>query len=81
MTCYQLASAAPAACLQRNSQRQTPIDVAAEGEVLNAMLLACAGHATAEALAAIRGLLAAGAVCDTWCVRACVRGVGACICN
>lgn len=30
------------------------------------MLLACSGHATAEALAAIRALLGAGAVCDTW---------------
>ena len=71
MTCYQLACAAPAACLQLNSQRQTPIDLAAAagglgGEVLNALLLACAGHATAEALAAMRALMAAGAVCDTW---------------
>lgn len=35
-------------------------------QVLNAMLLACSAHASAEALAAMRALLAAGAVCDTW---------------
>lgn len=35
-------------------------------QVLNAMLLACAGHATATSLAATRKLLAAGAVPDTW---------------
>lgn len=35
-------------------------------QVLNAMLLACAGHTSADALAAMRALLAAGAVCDTW---------------
>ena len=35
-------------------------------QVLNAMLLAAAGHASAEALEAVRGLLAAGAVPDTW---------------
>lgn len=35
-------------------------------QVLNAMLLACAAHATADALRAMRVLLDAGAVCDTW---------------
>lgn len=35
-------------------------------QVLNAMLLACAGHSTPAALSATRTLLAAGAVCDTW---------------
>jgi hypothetical protein len=38
-------------------------------QVLNAMLLACAGHATPEALSSMRALLKAGAVCDTWCAQ------------
>ena len=39
-------------------------------QVLNAMLLACSGHTTPEALEAMRSLLQAGAVCDTWCACA-----------
>ena len=69
MCAYQLASRAPAACLERDGSGRTPIQLAAagdRGEVLNAMLLACAAHASPEALAAMRGLLEAGAVCDTW---------------
>lgn len=45
MPCPQ---ACPAACLVRNGRGQTPVDVAVaceRGEVLNAMLLACAGDA------------------------------------
>lgn len=69
MSCYQVCSKAPAAALRANAQGQTPVDLALaseRGEVLNAMLLACAGSGSAEALAAMRRLLAAGAVCDTW---------------
>ena len=35
-------------------------------QVLNAMLLACAGIKSPEAMASISALLAAGAVPDTW---------------
>lgn len=69
MVAYQLASKQPSACLEQDGKQQTPIQLAAaadKGEVLNAMLLACAGHATDAALSATRALLAAGAVCDTW---------------
>lgn len=54
----------------KNKHNQTPIDLAAStarGEVLNALLLACAGEGkSAVAVAALRALLAAGAVPDTW---------------
>ena len=54
----------------KNKRGQSPIDVAAaaaRGEVLNALLLACAGDGkSAVAVAAMRLLLAAGAVPDTW---------------
>lgn len=61
--------ACPAACLVKNARGQAPVDVAAaceRGEVLNAMLLACAGDAGAVAVRAMKQLLAAGAVPDTW---------------
>lgn len=35
-------------------------------QVLNAMLLACAGDGASEAVAAMHALLDAGAVADTW---------------
>lgn len=35
-------------------------------QLLNAMLLACSGHGSGDALASMRALLGAGAVCDTW---------------
>lgn len=70
MCAFQLASRAPEACLERDARGRTPVDVAAaapdRGEVLNAMLLACAGHASPAALRSMRALLGAGAVCDTW---------------
>ncbi|KAI7835965.1 hypothetical protein COHA_010164 [Chlorella ohadii] len=69
MVAYQLAAKLPAACLEQDGKQQTPIQLASaadKGEVLNAMLLACAGHSTPAALSATRALLAAGAVCDTW---------------
>jgi ankyrin repeat protein len=54
----------------RNARGSTPIDTAAaaqRGEVLNALLLGCAhdGRSTV-AVAAMRALLGAGAVPDTW---------------
>jgi hypothetical protein len=62
--------ACPASCLVKNKRNQSPIDVAAaggRGEVLNALLLACAGEGSSTvAVAAMRALLAAGAVPDTW---------------
>lgn len=53
----------------RNSRGQRPLDVAAacgRGEVLNAMLLACAGDGGPPAVSTMRELLVAGAVPDTW---------------
>jgi ankyrin repeat protein len=54
----------------KNKRSQSPIDVAVaggRGEVLNALLLACAGEGSSTvAVAAMRALLAAGAVPDTW---------------
>ena len=35
-------------------------------QVLNALLLACSGSSTPEALDSMKALLACGAVCDTW---------------
>lgn len=62
--------ASPASCLVKNKRGCSPIDAAAaggRGEVLNALLLACAGEgSSATAVAAMRALLAAGAVPDTW---------------
>lgn len=69
MAAYQVACQAPAATLLPNKKGHTPIDLAVasqKGEVLNAMLLACASHSSPEALAAIRLLLEKGAVPDTW---------------
>jgi hypothetical protein len=67
--CVALTQACPASCLRRNTLSKTPVEVAAacgRGEVLNAMLLACAGEATTVAVEAMQQLLAAGAVPDTW---------------
>eukprot|EP00775_Hariotina_reticulata_P007788 gene7788-7986_t len=70
MCAYNIAKVCPACCLVKNKRGQSPIDVAAaaaRGEVLNALLLACAGDGkSAVAVAAMRLLLAAGAVPDTW---------------
>lgn len=68
--CSRYPQACPAACLVRNARGSTPIDTAAaaqRGEVLNALLLGCAhdGRSTV-AVAAMRALLGAGAVPDTW---------------
>lgn len=56
-------------CQVRNARGQTPIDVAVaceRGEVLNAMLLACAGDGSDAAVTAMARLLRDGAVPDTW---------------
>lgn len=61
--------ACPAACLHKNARGQAPVEVAVacqRGEVLNAMLLACAGDAGGAAVAAMKKLLQDGAVPDTW---------------
>lgn len=53
----------------RNVRGQTPIEVAVaceRGEVLNAMLLACAGDGSDAAVTAMARLLRDGAVPDTW---------------
>lgn len=67
---FWLLQACPASCLVKNKRGQTSIDLAAtsaRGEVLNALLLACAGEGKSTvAVAALRALLAAGAVPDTW---------------
>ena len=63
----------PATCLMRNQRGQTPVCVAVaceRGEVLNAMLLACAGDGTAGVAVQVRRR-AAGACCAcSWCVEA-----------
>lgn len=75
MATYQVCCAAPATTLAMNAKAQTPVDLAAAGErseVLNAMLLACAGAGGGEpavaaaVLTAMRIVLERGAVCDTW---------------
>jgi ankyrin repeat protein len=69
MVAYAITKARPDAPLARNARGQRACDVAAacgRGEVLNAMLLGCAGDGGAAAVAAMRELLAAGAVPDTW---------------
>ncbi|KAL0022409.1 hypothetical protein WJX77_009167 [Trebouxia sp. C0004] len=69
MSAFNLTKAAPATCLTRNLKEQRPADVAKaceRGEVLNAMLLACSGDATAVAVEAMQYLLQEGAVPDTW---------------
>ncbi len=69
MCAYNIAKACPASCLAKNACGQTPVDVAVaceRGEVLNALLLACAGDGGELAVAAMRRLLADGAVPDTW---------------
>ncbi|KXZ46695.1 hypothetical protein GPECTOR_41g659 [Gonium pectorale] len=70
MCAYNITKACPAACLTRNFRGQTPVEVAVaceRGEVLNAMLLACAGDGTAgTTVQAMRKLLSSGAVPDTW---------------
>lgn len=70
MCAYNIAKICPATCVMRNERGQTPVCVAVaceRGEVLNAMLLACAGDGTAGvAVQAMRRLLASGAVPDTW---------------
>eukprot|EP00878_Enallax_costatus_P008107 GHUV01008478.1.p1 GENE.GHUV01008478.1~~GHUV01008478.1.p1 ORF type:complete len:356 (+),score=151.08 GHUV01008478.1:628-1695(+) len=70
MCAYNIAKACPASCLVKNKRNQTPVVLAASaarGEVLNALLLACAGEGkSAVAVAAMRALLVAGAVPDTW---------------
>ncbi len=55
--------------MAKNGRGQTPVQVAAaceRGEVLNAMLLACAGEGSAAAVSAMSKLLKEGAVPDTW---------------
>lgn len=69
MCAYAVARAAPEACGARNARGQRPLDAAAagaRGEVLNAMLLACAGSGARAAPRVMRELLGAGAVPDTW---------------
>lgn len=69
MCAYNIAKACPLSCLARNLRKQTPVDLAAaceRGEVLNAMLLACAGEASDSAVKAMKRLLEQGAVPDTW---------------
>ena len=69
MVCYQLAAHAPAICLLPNKAGVTPIDLAfknGSGEALNALLLACSGSSTPEALTSMRNLTEKGAVPDTW---------------
>ncbi|KIY96088.1 hypothetical protein MNEG_11874 [Monoraphidium neglectum] len=88
MCAYTVAKACPETCVARNARGQRPLDVAAacgRGEVLNAMLLACAGDAGGAAVDAMLELLTAGAVPDTWApsgssalmLAACADGVGA----
>lgn len=69
MCAYNIAKNSPGSCLVKNARGQTPVDVSVaceRGEVLNAMLLACAGDSTAVAVKAMRKLLQEGAVPDTW---------------
>ncbi|EFJ40619.1 hypothetical protein VOLCADRAFT_99563 [Volvox carteri f. nagariensis] len=70
MCAYNITKACPSTCLARNYRGQTPVEVAVaceRGEVLNAMLLACAGDGSAGiTVQAMRKLLASGAVPDTW---------------
>ncbi|KAK9846313.1 hypothetical protein WJX81_001373 [Elliptochloris bilobata] len=69
MVAYSLAMKRPSMCLAANTRGRTPVDAAVaceQGEVLNAMLLACAGDGGDVAVAAMRALLDAGAVADTW---------------
>ncbi|GFH16233.1 ANK_REP_REGION domain-containing protein, partial [Haematococcus lacustris] len=69
MCAYNLAKASTGSCLERNQRGQSAIDVAvacARGEVLNAMLLACAGDNSSVAVGAMQRLLRNGAVPDTW---------------
>ncbi|GLI70897.1 hypothetical protein VaNZ11_015921 [Volvox africanus] len=70
MCAYNITKAGPSTCLTRNYRGQTPVEVAVaceRGEVLNAMLLACAGDGSGGVtVQAMRKLLASGAVPDTW---------------
>eukprot|EP00798_Chlamydomonas_sp_ICE-L_P024342 gene24342-9958_t len=69
MCVYNISKVCASACIIKNKRGQTPVDVAAScerGEVLNAMLLACAGDGSAVAVLTMRKLLAKGAVPDTW---------------
>ncbi|GIL80564.1 hypothetical protein Vretimale_16013 [Volvox reticuliferus] len=70
MCAYNITKAGPSTCLTRNFRGQTPVEVAVaceRGEVLNAMLLACAGDGSGGVtVQAMRKLLASGAVPDTW---------------
>ncbi|GIL60397.1 hypothetical protein Vafri_14845 [Volvox africanus] len=70
MCAYNITKAGPSTCLTRNYRGQTPVEVAVaceRGEVLNAMLLACAGDGSGGiTVQAMRKLLGSGAVPDTW---------------
>ena len=58
--------ARPGAALEKRGRVRRLSGRAARAQVLNAMLLACAGDGGGEAVAALRVLLDAGAVADTW---------------
>ena len=51
---------------QEKAKRAPLSSFSVERQVLNAMLLACAGDGSDGAVAAMRALLEAGAVADTW---------------
>lgn len=76
MCAYTLAKACPQSCLSKNARGQTPVEAAVacqRGEVLNAMLLACAGDTSEVAITAMKKLLAQGtsaarcACCRPYC--------------
>jgi hypothetical protein len=50
-------------------------------QVLNAMLLACAGVDSRDALTSIEALLEAGAVPDTWAPNGSSVSSAACLCS
>ena len=54
------------ACQVEKPKRAPVSSFSDERQVLNAMLLACAGDGSDGAVAAMRALLEAGAVADTW---------------
>jgi hypothetical protein len=58
--------ARPGAALEKRGRVRRLSGRAARAQVLNAMLLACAGDGGGEAVAALGVLLDAGAVADTW---------------
>lgn len=69
MCAYNISKSSPSTCLMKNARGLTAVDVAVacdRGEVLNAMLLACAGDGSPVAVKAMGRLLSQGAVPDTW---------------